>query len=350
MAMETMALSNARGKMEQGEFQEAQTEAAEALVVARRGNDNTARLEALGIVAHAALYLGDTFAANLAVTDELAMLRRGSDRKAEVQCLHLVAEVHLARGDGSGAFEACQSATKLLDGAPDKAATAKTLTLLAMTQLALGRGKGSEALSPAQDALKIFQELKDDEGAKKARRALNMIYAGRNQLNKAPDRPEALQALKDLAAAADTRNGIAWSTAMGTLEETGAFEQKDIDEVVNAALEKDRYNASVFLEEQGVIVKQSGNNAGGKPTILLSEYPKTLHYIMFRVGGLGYGPRFRCGRPYRKAVQGGETQDNEALCCLQAAEEADDWERDLQFHPGILDSMLQACGVQNPNW
>merc|ERR1712217_174006 len=126
---------------------------------------------------------------------------------------------------------------------------------------------------------------------------------------------------------------------MDTLHRTGAFVQKDIDEVTSNAVEKDRYNATVFLEEQGVVVAAGGSNSG---RMLINEYPKTLHYISMRVGGLGYGPRFRCGKFVgRKAVAGNEDSMYSAAC-LQASEEADDWERELQFHPGILDSMLQS--------
>lgn len=362
MALDTFSLSRARAKFEEAKEEnwsaaesslgQALSLAGEALVSSRRANDVAAKLEALELVLLCNVQLGDFFAANLAVTDELAMIRRSKDQNAEIRCLQLAADVHAARGDGHGALDALQSAMVLIDKVEDGVtkvedgpAKANTLSQLALAKLAVG--KGTEALAPAQDALKLFQELGDAAGEKAARRNLNVVYAGRNQLDKAPDRPEALQALKDLAAAVDSQNTLAWGSAMEALERTGAYTQKDIDEVASDAVGRDRFNASAFLEEQGIVV-QSGTD--GKPQLLISEYPKQMHYISMRVGGLGYGPRFRCGQFVGRKQVAGDPDSLYSTALLQCSEEADDWERDIQYHPGILDSMLQSSGLAVPTW
>jgi len=169
----------------------------------------------------------------------------------------------------------------------DRTGQAETLRLLAASKLAAG--KKNDALAPAQDLMKLFEELGDMAGITAARRTVNVVYAEKNQLDKAPDRPEALQVLKSLAAAVDARDAQAWQTAMQDLDQIGAYTQKDIDETIAGALEKDRSGASVFLEEQGIMVQGSS-----VPQIQMKEYNKTMQYLHFRLGALGYGPRFRC--------------------------------------------------------
>lgn len=81
--------------------------------------------------------------------------------------------------------------------------------------------------------------------------------------------------------------------------------------------------------------------ASGTPELQMKEANKTIQYINFRIGGLGYGPRFRCLTAYKAAVQGKEDSLH-ALSCLQVSDQAEDWETELQFHPGVLDGMLQS--------
>lgn len=341
-AREKLDAAKMEGDMFVGEasFRDALSTASQALVNARRANDVQAKLEALEIVARCNIYLGDLFAANLAVTDELAMIQRTQDKDKEVRCLLLAAEVHLARGDGIGAVDTLKKALEMVKGTGDKAMMAKALSQMSVAKVAVG--KASEAVAPAEDAEKLFQEFGDEAGAREARRQVNVVFAERKMLDKAPDRAEALRALEALKVAVGQRSSMAWGSAMEALHKTGAFVQADIDEVVKGALESDRYNNSIFLEAQGALVKGSGTDV---PVFLLNEYPRTTHYLGMRVGGLGYGPRFRCCHgPYRRMVVG-DLDSLGSAAVLQTAEEADDWEKDLCYHPGTLDSMLQSSGA-----
>jgi len=280
------------------------------------------------------MHLGDLFAANLAATDELAMIRRIGDTGAEAKVVQLLSEVQIARGDYAGAADGLQKALTLHKDSGDAAGQAKTLEMLAGAKLAAR--KPSDALTPAQDALRLFAEMGDKEGEERAMRTVNMVFAEKNQLDKAPGRPQALQALKDLATAVDERDSQRWTGAMEELTRTGAYTQKDVDGVVSSALEKDRAMSATFLEDQGIVAR-----GGGAPELHMKEANKTIQYINFRLGGLNYGPRFRCLRAYKGMVQGKEDTLH-ALCCLQVSDQAEDWETQLQFHPGILDGMLQS--------
>uniref|UniRef100_A0A6U6JSW4 Polyketide synthase dehydratase domain-containing protein n=1 Tax=Zooxanthella nutricula TaxID=1333877 RepID=A0A6U6JSW4_9DINO len=349
MALETTTLATARAKLEaaqsegqfgvgQGLAVEAEEFARQALVAARRTGNGAARMEALEVLVHAHMitgeFSGQTYAANLAAQDELAMIRRAGDKALEAKALNLVAEVHTWRGDHRGAAQALDEALALHRQASDKAGQAKALRLMASAKLAAG--KGNDALTPAQDSLKLFEELGDSSGVELSRHLLNVVFVQLNQLDKAPSRSEALEALSKLASAVDRADAQAWQNSMKDLEKTGAFAQKDVDALIKAALEKDRPSAAAFLEAQGVMVR----GAGGAQS-QMKEYVKDLCYISFRVGGLGYGPRFRCLSTYKYQVTNDEFSVG-ALSCLQISKQADDWEAALEYHPGVLDGMLQS--------
>jgi len=348
MALATTALAEARVKLDmahaeaqpsvgRGMAQEALQAASEALVAARRGNNSESKLAALEIVVQANMYIGDYFAANLAATDELAMIQRTGDKADEAKALQLVADVHVARGDNVGASNSLQTAISLQEELKDRAGQAKSLRQLAMAYMA--GGKKEKALKPAQDALKIYEELNDSKGAQTANRTVNMVYAERGQVDKAPNRAEALLALEALQAAVNDEDGQAWNQAMEELTNTCAYTQNDIDAMVERSMDKDRSRASAFLRDRGLAVKLAGENV-----LHMMEMNKTMQYISFRLGGLGYGPSFQCLRAYKKQV-GTDINSLKALACLQCSEEAQDWEQELQYHPGILDGMLQSSSA-----
>lgn len=313
---------------------EARTTASDELIAARRKGDNNQRLEALELVVNTSMYLGDYFAANLAATDELAMIRRNGEKSTQVKVLQILAEVQVARGDILGAVENLRSAVDVSRELDQKKELAKSSSALASALLTCGNRKDS--LPVAEESVKIYEEIGDQEGAVAARRVVNKAHAERGTLDKAPGRPDALTALQELTTALNERDPARWQAAMDELKLTCAYTQKDIDVVVKEGLEKTRPGTATFLEEQGVMVK-SGDSAGCQ----INEMGKTVHYLNFRVGGLGYGPRFRCANSYKKQVPG-DIGTLAALACLQVSEEAEAWEADLQFHPGVLDSMLQS--------
>jgi len=345
MALVSTAVSEAKTKLEQAEAetqwqvgqakaQDALQLASDGLVSARRANDAETKLSALEVVVKAQMYLGELFAANLAATDELAMIKRSGDTKSEAKALQLLSEVQTARGDNVGAADNLQKAMALHKDANNKVGQAKALELLAKAKLAAN--KPNDALASAQDAVKLFAELGDREGETSATRTVNIVFAAKNQLDKAPGRPEALQALKDLSTAIDERDTQRWTGAMEELNRTGAYTQKDVDSIVSSALEKDRVASATFLEDQGIVVKGSG-----APEFQMKEGNRTTQYLNFRFGGLGYGPRFRCLTAYKGMVPDKETTLH-AMGCLQVSEQAEDWETELQWHPGVLDGMLQS--------
>merc|ERR1719215_2069459 len=108
-----------------------------------------------------------------------------------------------------------QKALALHRDAGDKAGQTKAMELLAKAKLAAR--KPNDALAPAQDAVKLFTELGDKEGEASAARTVNVVFAEKNQLDKAPGRPLALQSLKDLSTAIEDRDGQKWVSSMEEL-------------------------------------------------------------------------------------------------------------------------------------
>mmetsp|Transcript_100196 Transcript_100196/g.321320 ORF Transcript_100196/g.321320 Transcript_100196/m.321320 type:complete len:347 (-) Transcript_100196:55-1095(-) len=340
-----MSLEQAKAKFEaaqsEGQWHEGQRMVQEALrlasaelAAARRKQDTKNKLLALELVVNANMFLGDAFAANLAANDELAMIRRAGEKPAEAAALQLLADVQASRGDSVGAIDSLRHAVVLATECDDKRLLARASRSLAIALLSTG--KRNDALAPAQDALKLYEEVGDQDGEASARRTVNTVFVEKGQLDKAPNRPQALEALKDLSDAVTERDSSRWHAAMEELNKTCAYTQKDVDNIVQAALEKNRPSAFTFLEEQGIVAK-----GAGLPQTHIKEVGKQMHYLNFRLNGLGYGPRFRCANSYKKQV-GEDLNTLAAVSCLQVSEEAEDWEAELQFHPGVLDSMLQS--------
>jgi len=196
--------------------------------------------------------------------------------------------------------------------------------------LCLELGKKSEATQAGEASLKLFKEVGSKEGEESANCTLSSIYCEKGVPDKAPNRPLALKALKELEAAVESKDQQGWNRAMLSLTKCCAYTSKDIDDIVNKTIDDNQKGSISFLQEQGLAT----NNVGTKE--VTHEVPKRWTYIGFRYGGLGYGPRFRCVQAY--AMRG----IPQAVAALQVSDEAEDWEKELQYQPGILDGCLQT--------
>lgn len=318
---------------------EALSLAKEALVSFRRAGESDKKVAALKVVVDANMAMENTFDALMAASDELAMIKRADDKKEQVVVLQMLAEVQSARGDVGSAMQSASEALDLQRQLGNKAGEARALQTQA--SLKLSAGKGKEAASMATQALGLYQELRDAEGEAACKRIVNKGYAESGQLEKAPNRTEAVQALKALASAVENQDQRAWKAAIAQLNKSSAYNQQDVQEIFGEALKKDRKAAAAFLQEQGV------RTAGSAPELIIKEVTKVFTYIGFRLGGLGYGPSFRCLNPTHGLMVKGDPSSCHAVACLRISDEADDWERELQYHPGVLDGMLcSSSGLQ----
>jgi len=309
--------------------------ASEALVEFRRAGDAEGRIAALEIVVQCDLALNDMLAAVVAAGDELAMFKKAGDKKAAAKAMDVLQSVQSARGDPAGALATAEEWLAAQKELGDRAGEAKALKAVAGLKLDVGRK--NEAMTLATESVRIYRELGLAEGEAAAERVVSRVCTSRGVVDKAPNRQEARDALQDLAAAVESRDQEGWNAALKVLNQTCAYSQKEVDDVMARALEQDPAGARKFLDEQGIGPSQKA--ATGE--CQLSEVYKKDMYIKYRAGGLQYGPRFRCLQGYKFAPKGGEEAVG-AFAVLQISEEAQDWERELAFNPGILDGLLQS--------
>jgi len=312
--------------------------AQEALVEFRRAADAEGRVSALEVVVQCNLALNDQLAALMAASDELAMLKKTGEKAATSRAMDMLQSVQSARGDPQAALETAEEWLCLQRELGDLPGEAKALRVKA--SLKLDTGRHNEAAGLAAESLKIYQGLGLQEGEAAAQRTVSRVCAARGVVDKAPNRQEALEALQGLAAAVEARDQQGWNAALKVLNETGAYSQADVDGVMKRALEKDPVGAQDFLDRQGIGSGQKAETArpASDARFRVTEMNKTDIYVNYRAGGLQYGPRFRCLQGYR--FESSKTRG--AFAVLQVSEEAQDWESDLAWNPGILDGMLQA--------
>ncbi|CAK9047396.1 unnamed protein product [Durusdinium trenchii] len=233
-------------------------------------------------------------------------------------------EVQISRGDTGSASQTLNDALSLYRELNQKAGEAKMLLMLAGLKQRGGRNK----------------ELGNSKGEEDCKRVINRqlgpAYAESGETEKAPNRNEAVKALEDLASAVEQQDKNLWKSAIEQLNKSSAYTQHDVQQIFGAALKKDRRAAAGFLQQMGVRTK------GSAPGLIIREVTKVYTYVGFRVGGLGYGPRFRCLTPTHGLMVEGDPNSMHAVGCMRIAEEADDWEKELQYHPGILDGCLQS--------
>merc|ERR1711972_264095 len=80
-----------------------------------------------------------------------------------------------------------------------------------------------------------------------------------------------------------------------------AIKQGDYEAILFSVLAEDEQAYTTFLEENEFWPKKqgalSGDQSGGQAMKKYCTVPDEWHYMLFRYGGLGYGPRYRCCHP-----------------------------------------------------
>jgi hypothetical protein len=318
--------------------------AGESLVAFRREGKSEKKVEALDLVVEANVALGDTFAAFVVAQDELAMARRTGEKKSMAKLMDILGRVQVIRDDSLQALDTFTELKELQKELGDKEGEAKATRFLAEQNLSLNRVQKATKL--ADEALEMFKALGSKDGEDEAKLTRSRIWCAMKMPDKAPNRAAAKDALKDLSAAIGKKDTQAWNAAMEALQKTGAWVEKDLEDVKKNAAEADAKGAKAFLAEVGQTVDSKKEISGGALPHEAIEVTKRITYIQFRLGGLGYGPRFRCLQAHGLHLKCAAKEDYEnnmkALAVLQVSDEADDWEKELGFQPGILDGMLQS--------
>ncbi|CAE7572285.1 ypfD [Symbiodinium sp. CCMP2592] len=213
------------------------------------------------------------------------------------------------------------------------------------------------ALNTAQAALELARKEGLALEEKALKRTLTQLYAAKGKIDKAPNRREALLLLQDLARELERKDGEKFDDANKNLEDFWmALKQSDVDAAMQKVISRDPATYLQFLKEHGANVAVPGEKPKPPPGAdvqglglknKLLTGPKPYLYLSFRVGGISYGPRYRCC----DLPMGVGGEPGSAIGVLGLQDVSDDWERELQYNPSILDCALQngAAGIYVEN-
>eukprot|EP00931_Biecheleriopsis_adriatica_P005716 TRINITY_DN10719_c0_g2_i1.p1 TRINITY_DN10719_c0_g2~~TRINITY_DN10719_c0_g2_i1.p1 ORF type:complete len:566 (-),score=179.52 TRINITY_DN10719_c0_g2_i1:49-1746(-) len=210
------------------------------------------------------------------------------------------------------------------------------------------------ALNTAQAALAMAQKAGFASEEKALKNTLTELYVASGKVDKAPNRRDALVLLQDLARELEKKDGDKFDDANKNLEGYwNALTQSDVDASIQKVVSRDPTAYLAFLKDHGANVAVPGESQkaasddiqGLGLENMLKTGPKEYLYVSFRVSGISYGPRYRCV----DASWGIGAEMGATAGALQLQDVSDDWERELQFNPSILDCALQH-GAATQYW
>jgi len=298
--------------------------------------------------AHEALVLalvgcGQLQEARQSTTSRLAEFQQQNDQHGQAAMTMLMATISAAEGDLSEAWRTIQEAQDLCV-ADDLKLLSKVL--LEASNISLQLRMLDETLVKAQEALMASWKLGDQLGERKANAILSEVYSLRGVPHLAPNRPQAMKLVKEMAKAVEQRDADAYQKASVQLARLAVSNppilKKEKREILDEVLRRDQA-ASEFIRANSASVSKSDAALGET----FKTVEKTVLYYGFRAGGIAYGPRFRgidMGLGRTTAGKGVEDEAH-AYAVYRLQDEADDWEKSYRAHPSILDSALQSGSV-----
>eukprot|EP00405_Crypthecodinium_cohnii_P023734 CAMPEP_0206488746 /NCGR_PEP_ID=MMETSP0324_2-20121206/42648_1 /ASSEMBLY_ACC=CAM_ASM_000836 /TAXON_ID=2866 /ORGANISM="Crypthecodinium cohnii, Strain Seligo" /LENGTH=411 /DNA_ID=CAMNT_0053967933 /DNA_START=25 /DNA_END=1260 /DNA_ORIENTATION=- len=311
--------------------------ATEALEILRSAPKPEAIATALDITFRAHYAQGNANAGLRQINSELSTLRSVGDRSREATVLSTLARAHALLGEPLSAIGAAEKAVNLNRKAGQKDAEGSSLCLIAEMRWALGELPA--ATEAARQALAAYSAAGDADGEKKAKAIISSTLARRGQIDKAPNRKEAKQALRSLASAVEQRNVVAAKEAeeqLNTMRDL--VTDREIVEALQPLLQKDE-SAVKFLKELGW---DFGDGDHGVDSALRGkEIPHLAFYLGQLWSGMNFGPQFRSVHPWRK---GQVNKDREAIAVVQLPE-TEAWQMELGFRPGEIDAPIQSLLV-----
>merc|ERR1711974_313180 len=110
----------------------------------------------------------------------------------------------------------------------------------------------------------------------------------------------------------------------------------DINKALAPIFEKDFEGTKKFVSDYMEVSELKD------PGEYCKHVERTLIYLGFRFGGLGYGPKFRAQRQsFARRVPNLEGPV-QAMAALMIGSVGEEWEEELKLHPGVMDCTLQA--------
>eukprot|EP00933_Yihiella_yeosuensis_P049971 TRINITY_DN4772_c0_g1_i1.p1 TRINITY_DN4772_c0_g1~~TRINITY_DN4772_c0_g1_i1.p1 ORF type:complete len:636 (-),score=137.61 TRINITY_DN4772_c0_g1_i1:405-2171(-) len=279
--------------------------------------------------------------------------RQGGELRGEAAVAPLLVTALRSQEDhavyASRAMEAVEDGLELCCRVGDQQATAELQ--LQASEISLEEGLLERALEQAQEAVMIFRELEDWQGEERANAVLSEVYSIRQQPELSPNRLEALELVRTLTHAAESRDGAAFHDASERLQNLGVsmppVTKRELREAFAILLQKDSEGVEAFIrgntpQDCTSFVLQSLTDG-----VTFSDVDKKVFYGHYRAGGISYGPRFRCVNYVagRKSQAQGQNDEALAYAVYHLPELCDEWEKGYRNHPGILDAAFQSTTV-----
>lgn len=323
-------LSIAECRLEAPNRPEALGAAQRARQLFREERHRRGRLQALELMARA---WQETLPALEATEEELVLFKEEGDEAGQVDALRTLADFYTSARMYGEARSAIRKALELL---ADKDAVEKEVkSFMLLSHIEEITGRTDEAVKMAERALSLSKRSADALSLSQARRLVSRLYVQTGKSQDAPNRREALESLRDLTEAVRKRDDKLFQATMSTLEELSGYTEADVKSALVVEDDPDQASLMRFLKQQG----QMKSAARGSSTVM-AALSHALLYLSFRLGGLGYGPRFR--RCYAYGVKGQDEDDMTAVAYLRHLSSQEEWSKNMEIQPPMLDSMQHS--------
>ena len=335
-----MLFGVAEARLEQGNGLEAQGAARRAQELFRDLKHRRGRLAALETLARS---LGlDTLAALEATEQELRLFESEADVAGQVSAFRILADTYIARRVYGEARSALRKALELLKGTA--AAELEGQILLLLSEIEDFMGRTQAALESAEKALMVAKSSKAGGLITEARRLVSRLQTKCGRAEQAPNRRDAMEALRELTEAARRRDADGFASVMARLEDLSGYTDDDVKSALILEDDEDQPGLLQFLKKHqtapGTLKPAS---RGGRGSVVMTGMSHALLYLSFRMGGLGYGPRFRRCNGYR--VEGEGEEALHAVAYLRLLSSQEEWGRRMETQPPILDSMQHSLNA-----
>jgi len=316
----------------QGDATAAASSAKDALQVAKDVGGGALKASAVELIMEANI-AQDNSQEGLAVAEEqLSSLEKSGKTAgvAEMMCAVVLATTAV-RGPNEG-FDKVKKFVEACRSAGNEQGEAKMLH-----RMACMAEHADVALNTAQAALKLAQKIGDVAEEARIKMTLTDLWVARGKLDKAPTRKVALALLNELSRDLEKRDAEKFQDTNKKLNKHwNALTKTDMEATVYKVVSKDPESCMAFLKDNALVadeaVKKEGPIAGHK----FRPVPVPNLYMGFRIGGLGYGPR------YRVCTSNKTLHAPEAMGIVELQDCSDDWERELAYSPSLLDGCLQT--------
>eukprot|EP00913_Durusdinium_trenchii_P007314 g6875.t1 len=241
---------------------------------------------------------------------------------------------------------ALQDAEELTKNVKVSMMKAQVMKQLAICNMLTGSVDKAKAL--ADQILPMCRELGDIEGEDSMNELIGLVVQQRGALEEhAAKEREAEELILQLKEAMLARDGPTFKAVLEKCYENENVFTENVEEIISPVIATDPDGLyQFFLDNQPE--KWKVNPDEDQKFDSAQQFDRRLMYYAFRLGAMGYGPGFRL---IKTAYRLGQNLENtQGYGTLNLMDNCPPWEERSQFHPGVLDCVLQVGAVRGtPN-